>query len=313
MIVLNTADYTAEVYVDAVLLVNFIMDFFILWATGKLVGLRYRLFRLVSGAVLGALYSLVVFFPENTLLASFIAKVICSMAMVLISYAPLTKATFIRTMGYLYVVSFAMGGAVIAAIYLTDRTPGSIQVWNGAAVLTGTFNYMWLTIGLGVAILLGYSGIMYLRKNWIQQSLISEVVVCLMGHRTSLLALLDTGNQLVEPVSNLPVVVVEARSMQQQLPENIWNAVTGGDDIKIPELASQLDPRWSARLRMIPFNSVGRSHGLMLGLRPDYIEIRNKKGTTRINGAVIGLVNRVLSKEGKYEALLHPQLVQDSY
>lgn len=308
---MSAAEDGVEVYVDVVLMVNFIMDFFILWATAKLVNRRYRIIRLILGAAFGALYSLAVFFPEQTILTSFVVKVLCSVIMVLLAFAPLTKQAFIRTMGYLYVVSFAMGGAVIACIYLSDPAPGSMQVLNGAVMLTDTFNYFWLTIALGLAILLGCAGMAYLRKNWIQHSLVSEIVVALRGRRIGLKALLDTGNQLVEPLSQLPVVIVEARSIKNELPENLWNAVISGDDIKLQEITAQLDTEWAARLRMIPFNSVGREHGLMLGFRPDYIEIRNRQGTTRIDSAVIGLVNRVLSKEGKYEALLHPQLAQE--
>lgn len=310
---MDTAGYEVEVYVDVILAINFVMDFFILWAAGKLANLRCRFSRLAIGAAFGAVYALVIFLPAYSLFSSLLGKIACSLVMALLAFAPLAKAAFIRVMGCLYIVSFAMGGAVIASIYLTGPAPGSTMVYNGAAILTGGFHYLWLSVGLGVAILLGYSGIVYLRKNWIQQSLIREIAVGLKGSKVCLTALLDTGNQLVEPLSQLPVVVVEARSMQNCLPENLIKAVISGDDIILPEVTARLDPEWSARLRMIPFNSVGRTHGLMLGVRPDYIEIRNKNGNTRLNSAIVGLVNRVLSREGKYEALLHPQLVQDSF
>ena len=310
---LNAANYEAVVYVDVVLTVNFVMDFFILWAAGKLANLKYTFPRLVWGAAFGALYSLVLFLPEYSFLTTLAGKVACSLVMALLAYAPLAKAAFIRAVGCLYIVSFAMGGAVIASIYLTNPASGSISVFNGTALLTGDFDYLWLSVGLGVAILLGYSGMVYLRKNWFQQSLVKEIVVGLMGRQIRLSALLDTGNQLVEPLSQLPVVVVEAGAMRNYLPANLFTAVISSDDIILSKLTAQLDPEWSARLRMIPFNSVGRTHGLMLGVRPDYIEVRKKNGNMRLNSAVIGLVNRVLSKEGKYEALLHPQLAQDVF
>ena len=63
---------TVKVYLDVILLVNFIMDFFfILWATGKLSNLPVKISRLVLGAFIGALYSIAVLLPQWSFLAHF--------------------------------------------------------------------------------------------------------------------------------------------------------------------------------------------------------------------------------------------------
>ena len=43
---------SVEVYVDILILVNFIMDFLILWVAGKLTSFRIRIGRLIAAALL---------------------------------------------------------------------------------------------------------------------------------------------------------------------------------------------------------------------------------------------------------------------
>lgn len=301
----------SQVYVDVMLAVNFIMDFFILWAVGRLTNTPGRFHRLVLGALLGASYSLVIFFPESTFMNSLGAKFLCSLAMIILAFAPMSFKAVFRSLLYLYIVSFAMGGAVIAAIYLNDGSPGYIQVLNGAAVYFGSFHYGWLSVGVGVALLMGLGGYYYLRKNWLQQALVHSLMIRFAGKTVYLQALLDTGNQLCDPLSKKPVIVVETGVLKDLLPPSILEAVAGSEEINLPALTCRINEEWSGRLRLIPFNSVGRTHGMMLGLRPDGVEIRNKKKAIYCKDVVIGLINRDLSKEDKYQALLHPALFEE--
>jgi len=54
------------VYLDVFFLVNFLMDYLLLWATGELALLSHRRWRMVLGALAGALYSLSLFLPQVT-------------------------------------------------------------------------------------------------------------------------------------------------------------------------------------------------------------------------------------------------------
>jgi stage II sporulation protein GA (sporulation sigma-E factor processing peptidase) len=298
-----------KVYLDIILLINFIMDFFLLWATGKIANLPVKLTRLILGAVLGAFYSLVVLLPEWSVCSSFLAKNICAIIMVVIAYRPQSVRRFVRALAYLYILSFTMGGAVFAAVYLTDTAPGFIQAWNGVGILGG-IHYGWLTIGLAVAFFLGYGGFYYLRKSWLQQQLINKLTICFCEHEVMVTALLDTGNQLTDPLTKKPVIVVESAVLEKVLPKEILQKVSG-ENSETNELLASLDQNWASRVRLIPFNSVGKSHGLMVGLRPDVVVIKNERKEIITSDVVLGLVNKSLSREGQYRALLHPQILQD--
>lgn len=303
---------TAEVYVDAVLLVNFVMDYFILWSAGKLARLHIRIMRLILGAAAGALYSLVIFLPENSFFSSVWAKIICSFIMILLAYAPLSFGRFLRSLCCLYVIAFTMGGAVIAAMNLTAGGPEYIQVYNGAAVMFGGFNYSWLLIGLGMAVMLGYGGFSVIRKNWLEQQLLYDLNIVISGRSICLKALLDTGNHLVDPLTQNPVVVVEAQALENYVPQEILEAAAKEEEGQLTALLGALEQNWSTRVRLIPFNSLGRKHGLLVGVRPDLLEITMGKKLLSCRNVLLGLVDRNFAKGSRYQALLPPQLIQEN-
>jgi len=300
---------TVKVYLDVILLVNFIMDLFILWATGKLSNLPVKICRLVLGAFIGALYSIAVILPQWSFFSSFLGKSICAFLMVLVAYPPQGIAKFIRSYIYLYVISFAMGGAVLAAVYLLDTSPGFMQVWNGVGVIWG-IHYSWLIIALVVAGFLGYGGFHFLRKGWLQEELLNTLTIYFQHEKVMIPALLDTGNQLTDPFTQKPVIVVERAALEKLFPGDFLQKIKEGNS-EISELLGSLDDTWATRIRLIPYNSVGKSNGLMVGFRPDIVVIKNKKKEIITSEVFLGLVNRPLSREGRYRALLHPQILQE--
>lgn len=127
---------------------------------------------------------------------------------------------------------------------------------------------------------------------------------------TELSALVDTGNSLYDPLTNSPVVVVEFSAIKNILPmeiQSIFDESKENDLDSVTKIVS--DSRWLSRFRLIPFTSLGKENGMLIGFRPDYIEVgenTEKKGVTDV---IIGIYNRALSKNNNYNALLSPELV----
>ncbi|HPZ70768.1 MAG TPA: sigma-E processing peptidase SpoIIGA [Peptococcaceae bacterium] len=310
---MQESELVVEVYLDVLLLVNFIMDYFILWGTAKIAGLQRSRAQLMLGAFCGALYSLVVFFPQWPVLSSFLAKVACSLVMVWLAFRPLTLVRYLRTLAYLYGFSMAMGGAVLAAVFLLDAQPGSIQSWNGLLLFWG-MDLSWLLVGLVVAFFLAYGGVNCLRKNWRQQKLLSELSISVENRLVVISALLDTGNGLIDPVSQKPVIIAEAAALKDLLPELLWRAL-GEPSFSEHSLYSalpSLPEEWQSRLSLIPYHSVGKAGGWLVGFKPDFVQVRDGSRRVTTGTVMIGLVNRALSREGHYVALLHPQILEDS-
>ncbi|NLP08484.1 MAG: sigma-E processing peptidase SpoIIGA, partial [Clostridiaceae bacterium] len=53
----------------------------------------------------------------------------------------------------------------------------------------------------------------------------------------------------------------------------------------------------------------GKENGMLLGFRPDYIEIGAADGKKDIRDVIIGIYNRTLSANDQYRALMNPELI----
>ncbi|WP_274378655.1 sigma-E processing peptidase SpoIIGA [Desulforamulus profundi] len=66
---------------------------------------------------------------------------------------------------------------------------------------------------------------------------------------------------------------------------------------------------YAKRLRLIPFQSLGKENGMLLGIRPDVIEICYRDKKQQVKDVVLGIYDRKLSPETTYRALLHTQFL----
>ena len=63
------------------------------------------------------------------------------------------------------------------------------------------------------------------------------------------------------------------------------------------------------RCRIIPFSSVGKSNGMIIGIRPDYIKIYEEENIKIIKKVIIGIYDKKLSKSNRYSGLIGLELL----
>ena len=116
--------------------------------------------------------------------------------------------------------------------------------------------------------------------------------------------MLDTGNLLKDPITRLPVVVIECKSLKTVIPEIILNnleKILGGD---IDELTKDEEfSKTISRFRMIPFSSLGKQNGLLLGIKADKISIISDDKIDEVSNAIIGIYDKSFTKTGAYTAI----------
>ncbi|MFZ5944130.1 MAG: sigma-E processing peptidase SpoIIGA [Bacillota bacterium] len=299
-----------NVYIDLVFLINFTMDFFILWAAAKLGKLGTTFTRLCFGAFIGAGYAVLIFLPQLTMLSTVFAKIFCSILMLLAAYGFYNFRRFLKSAAYFYLVSFIMGGAVLGSMYLFDTNPNIIETWNGIAVNVIDFRTAWLLVGLAVAIILGIWGASYVRRNLHQGPWLVKGTLEIFGELIDFDALVDTGNQLVDPISKEPVMVIEYKKLAAVLPP-VLEKILGRKEI--PPLDQQLsvfsDDKWQTRLRLIPFSSLGNQNGMLIGFKPDKVMIRDGENRIINTKIVVGIYHLRLCSQGSYQALIHPDML----
>ncbi len=286
-------DYS--VYADLTFLINLVMDFLILWAAGKMSGIKLIFSRLLIGAAAGGLYSVGNLFPILSFFYSVPLKILFSMALVYIALRPAGWENFKKACLYFYGISFLAAGSTMALCFLY---PGG----------SGELSYVWLPAGVLSIVAVGYYGKRYMQMKVIPELLQFNVKIRFNNDICSGQGFLDTGNSLRDPVTNRPVVVAEYQFIEKLLPEDLKQVMEGINN-ETRELDALADTSWANRLRLIPFTSIGRKNGLLIGVRSDEIVVSAGKKNLQHANLVIGIYRDRLSRDGKYQMLIPSEIL----
>jgi len=298
------------IYIDVLLVINLIMDYLVLWATARLGQFNTTFLRLFFGAMLGSFYSIAVILPQTSVTATVAVKIIFSILMLLIVFGFKNWRVFVRIFCYLYVVAFSMGGAVIGAIYLLNENPAAITTFNGVLLTLSNVHYAWLIAALVTAVIVSRLAV-FIKKNLFHSFYSLPVIIRVGKENLAVKALVDTGNQLKDPITKKPVLIVEYDVLKEILPREVKKGFETPGEPDVNQIIADLaDEKWLGRFRLIPFTTIGRSHGMLLGLRPDDIMIVAQDKTIKVQDVMIAIYQKKLSGEGSYRALLHPEIVQ---
>ncbi len=292
------------VYADVLLALNFFLDFFLLWAAGCFLRRRTPLWRLLAAAALGALYGAGLLLPGLTWLYRIPAVVAVSLILLLVAYPWQGYGAFFRLLAVFYLTAFAMAGAVLAGSRLLAGQGLSFGMRE-------TVRWASLLFGLMMAAILARRGMALIKRNWQKDEFRVILEVWLAGRSCKLTALIDTGNDLREPLSGLPVIVAEYRFLQPLFPERLrlaWQLYQEDAARLVQFLAEEGgQDGWARRLRLVPFASIGKNHGLLPGFRPDRLII-TENGRRYGVDAYICIVSRGFSAGTDYQAVINPEI-----
>jgi len=293
---------TYIVYADILFITNLLLDYGILWATARFGHLSTTNLRLFFGAMLGAVYGVLMIYPQMAFLYVMSVKAIFSLLIVAVAFPRLTIKRYLQATAYFYVISFAMAGAVLGGSSFLSRNSVFFQTLDVKSTA--------LFFGVAMAVVLGRWGLIHLKRHWQKSQFRIPVEVFIEKKSLIIEALIDTGNELRDPLSLKPVIIVEYQAIKKILPLDFQGYFErfGGEDVtKIMEQCG--NAYWMTKVRMVPFNSIGKHHGMLLGYKPDLIVILGQKKVVT-KDVIICLYHKSLSTSGGYRAVLNPEVFE---
>ena len=277
------------VYLDELFLLNFVVDYLLLLAAGRLSGEVLRRGRLALGAALGAAYAGAVFLPGLGFLVHPLCKVGASILAVLLGYGGSPR--LLRVSLVFFAVSAAFGGGIFALQLLGSR---SLVLSNG--VISSPLDLK--------LVLLSAAGCYVLITLLFQRAArhsprreLAPAVVELGVRRVALTALVDTGNTLTDPVSGRPVLVAEGAKMDGLFPAG---TAPTREELHDPSAALERLGQAGLRCRLLPYQAVGVECGLLLALRADRVKV----GGEDYGPLLVALSPTSLTDGGGYCALI---------
>ncbi|TDX53007.1 sigma-E processing peptidase SpoIIGA [Orenia marismortui] len=295
------------VYLDLLSFINLIMNYLILWASAKLSDLEYSIWRLLITSVLATVYTIIIILPQFRFLNRIYIHFLISIIMILIAFAPLSRKQLVKTIGYFYLITFVTAGAIFALYNLTGGSP----LDNLAQVLNISPDNLWIIIlGFLLIIIIGKFGWMFIQYKLLPDIFCIPIIIKFDERLLKVKALVDTGNQLQDPLTRVPVVVVEIEAMLDVIPDQVKDAFYLYKDDSSKLLNEMTDTPWSSRFRLIPFSSIGKHNGMLIGFRPDKITVVTKDEIFVTERVIIALQDRILDQENNYQALLNPEVLR---
>ncbi len=295
------------IYIDVVLIENLIMNYIILLATGLILKIKIKHIRLIIGSLLGAIYTIIGYMGILEIYSSFILKIILSIMIVYIAYYPQTLKKMWKELLFFYLTSFVFGGVAFSLIYIVK--PQEIIMKNG--LFLGTYPLKTVILGAIVAFVIIITAFKIIKSKISKKDLICEITVEIEGKKIITKALIDTGNMLKEPITNTPVVVIEHTLLYDVIPKEILNhleEIIGGDFKEIPE---EIKNKYVSKLKLIPYSSLGKQNGMLLGIKAKKLIIVKGEEKEKIEkeNIILGIYDKSLTKKGEYRAIIGMEFV----
>lgn len=284
-------------YIDVILIENIIMNYIIVLTTSIICKIDAKQIRMFLASILGSLYAIMLYVTELKVYTNQITKILLSICMVYIAFNPRSIKIMIKQLIIFYLTSFCFGGAAYYLLYCVK--PNLIKSING--VLVGTYPIKIAMLGAILGFFVINISFKLIKSKLTKKDMLYDIEIFYKEKKASIKVILDTGNFLSDPITSMPVLIAEAEKLSNIIPksilENIDKLICNGE-------FDNIDEEIKTRCSIIPFSSIGKNNGIILGFRPDYIKIYTEEGEEIRNKVIIGIHNNKIAKNGLYSGLM---------
>jgi len=294
-------------YADLLFLINFAMNGFVLWIVAKVLRQKRKARWLILGSVVMALmYTLLLIIEPLRFLNIALASVVILAAGVIVAFYPTGVKHFLRLMLAAYGITFAVGGLGMALFYLTDLPYAIYYIAQDLDGFRRAVSWQLVLVGAVTSYFLIKLTMRLIEHQTIKRQMLMNIMVTMNEKYIYFDALVDTGHSLRDPLSQSPVIVAEFEQVQEFLPEGLKGLFHDRKENNLASVLGDNEGPFYQRIRMIPFTSIGKASGMLIGFKPDKVMVGT--GTSR-QDVVIGIYNDRLSADGRYQGLVSPEIL----
>lgn len=300
------------IYIDSLILLNFIMNSLTFIISSKFIKTNTKNKVITFRIVLISLLSSLIYtaFVLSSYLRDFLNMytVIFFIALnVIYVFRPKNLKIFIQDLVIVHIAMFALGGAIIGGFYYT-----SIGALIGNAIQPTLNNislklFIALTSASYLIIKIITKNIFYLKRieNKTIDVCIEDSKITDKDNKTYLNLLYDTGNDFIDPISGLPVIIIYYKNIEPYIDNALYLLYENKKNV-IND-AFLLDSEVAKNLKLLPFKSVGCESGLIIGIEKSISFTfdncnYNKK-------CVLGIIDFEIDNENNYIGIFNPNLV----
>ncbi|SDM03639.1 sigma-E processing peptidase SpoIIGA [Bacillus sp. OK048] len=298
-----------SVYLDIIWALNLLFDSLLLYLSAIFLKRRIRIWRLIAGGFIGSLIILLSFTPLHTYSSHPLSKLLFSVVMVLIAFGYKRLSFFIKALMTLYVTTFLIGGALIGAHYFIqfDAEMSTKVMISTVTGFGDPISWLFVLLGFPIAWHFSKRNIESMEMTKIQFDQIVNVTILINAESYAFKGLVDSGNQLYDPLSKLPVMFVSIKNYVEGMAEPIKKMATDTESLILGNIELPLD--WQNRLRIVPCRVVGQEHQLIVTVKPDSILIDTKGERYLCEKGLISFTMQQLSADDAFQCIVHPKML----
>lgn len=282
-----------QVYIEDIILDNLIIDFIILLITAKLSKIKYKWYFLLFSSIFGVVFTTINLYINLQGTILFFYKILMSVAMVAIAFNIKSIKKFLLNYFTFLLTTFLMGGGC----FLICFSFGTVVVQNA------NISYdLALPVGVivGIFAILSYL-ILNIFKAIKEKTKLSnfefDVQICNNNLQIKTKAFVDTGNTLVDPISNKPITIIDYHFFKKFFKQ-----------IPIHEIILKKTPKELKNPHYISVGSVGKKTNMLI-FEMEKFKIFQKNNNFSIKNAVFGLTFVNLEKNLDCPLLLNPDII----
>jgi stage II sporulation protein GA (sporulation sigma-E factor processing peptidase) len=298
------------VYLDVIWLLNWLVDCLLLMMTGWILKQSIPRWRYVVGGFIGSLVILFSITPVSSYIQHPISKLFVSVLMVWFVFRFRRFTYFLKSLLTFYFTTFLFGGFLIGLHYFIQFDSSTeVSIYSSLSKGFGDpISWVFVMFGLPLAWYFTKSRIDHMEHIQIQYDRWVQVEVLLNGETFHWIGLIDSGNQLVDPISQSPVMIASIKGMEERFPADVVHLAKFPDDLLNSSIT--LPHEWEDRIRILPTKVVGNDQQLLIAYKVDYVKITTNDHQTFIpEKALVVLSTQQLSSDQTFHCIIHPKMV----
>lgn len=272
------------VYADILIVLNLIVDYFLLRASAKISGVTPCLGRMICGAAAGAVSSIYIFLPQSGIMFELLFRMVVCLVMTVCTFGFHTLKAYFKNALILFAVTCAYAGIMIALWYVFKP--------NGMLINNSVVYFDISPVVLVGSSVVGYILFSVFSTIFSKNSKCAErcsVTVFADGKSADMTAIIDTGNSVEDVFGSSEVIVADKSSI-----ERLFGDVSDREKESLKK-----------RYRVLPCGTV-TGGGMLEGYRCDSAVITEGKKSITLKNPILAVSKVSLNDD--YSAIVNPRI-----
>ncbi len=170
---------------------------------------------------------------------------------------------------------------------------------EGSWQILRDYFHMPFPYSMAAGILLPFFVLLKVQSRNQAEQFLYPVTVMLHGREKKIVALWDSGNQLRQPLTGRPVHIIELSVLRALLKEEEQRELELLLEMQTVECPSGM-------FSFVPYQSIGKKHGILPVLKLDEIRVEKENETVDTPEVLAAVSKDAVSRTGAYQMILHP-------